>query len=83
VNKTLQDRLIKELRIRNINTIEEANRFLRDCYLEEFNQQFNVMPVCGNDAHRKIEKEINLSQIFCEKYERVISKNLELQFNNT
>jgi transposase len=83
VNKTLQDRLVKELRMRNINTIEEANRFLKDCYLEEFNQQFNVMPLCNNDAHRKIKKGTDLSQIFCEKYERVVSKNLELQFNNT
>lgn len=82
VNKTLQDRLVKELRMRNINTIEEANRFLKDCYLEEFNQQFNVVPASNNDAHRKIEKRTDLSQIFCEKYERVVSKNLELEFKH-
>lgn len=82
VNKTLQDRLVKELRLRNISTIAEANRFLETSYLEEFNQQFTVLAACNNNAHRKVEGGIDLSEVFCEKYERVVSKNLELQFNN-
>lgn len=81
-NRTLQDRLVKELRIRGINTIEEANRFLTETYLEEFNQQFAVAPASKEDAHRKVRQETDLSQIFCEKHIRTVSKNLELQFAN-
>jgi len=82
MNKTLQDRLIKELRIRNINTIEEANRFLKETYLEEFNRQFAIAPASKENAHRKVKKDMDLSEIFCEKHNRKVSKNLELQFEN-
>lgn len=82
VNQTLQDRLVKELRIRNINTIEEANRFLEEVYLEEFNQKFAVTPISKENAHRKVDKEIDLSEIFCEKHHRKVSKNFEIQFEN-
>ena len=82
VNQTLQDRLVKELRIRKINTIDEANKFLKESYLEEFNHQFSVIPKSLENAHRKIEKKVDLSEIFCEKQTRKVSKNLEFQFNS-
>ena len=82
-NKTLQDRLVKELRINGINTIEQANKFLRETYIEEFNQQFSVLPSSQDNAHRKTEENMDLSHIFCEKNTRKVSKNLELQFENT
>jgi len=40
--KTLQDRLVKELRLRGISTIDEANRFLDSYYLREFNHKFRL-----------------------------------------
>lgn len=82
VNKTLQDRLVKELRMRKISTIEEANKFLKESYLEEFNHQFAVVPRSLENIHRKIGQEVDLSEIFCHKEIRKISKNLEFQFNN-
>jgi hypothetical protein len=82
INRTLQDRLVKELRIRNINTIEKANRFLKETYLEEFNRKFAITPASKENAHRKVGKEIDLSEIFCEKHQRKVSKNFELQFEN-
>jgi transposase len=82
VNQTLQDRLVKELRINNISTIEEANQFLEKTYLEEFNNQFTVLPLSTKNAHRKIGKEVDLSEILCEKHNRVVSKNLEFHFEN-
>ena len=82
VNKTLQDRLVKELRIRNINTIKEANQFLEGIYLEEFNRKFSVLPVSKENAFRKIRNEVDLSEILCEKHTRTVSKNLELNFDN-
>lgn len=82
VNATLQDRLVKELRLRNISSINAANKFLQEEYLEEHNKRFSVKAQSQEDAHRKIGEEVDLSEILCEKYTRTVSKNLELQFDN-
>jgi predicted DNA-binding protein (UPF0251 family) len=42
-NKTLQDRLVKELRLQDISTIEEANQYLPD-FMKQYNQRFAVEP---------------------------------------
>lgn len=81
-NSTLQDRLVKELRLRNISSLDDANKFLREEYLEEHNKRFSVKAQSSENAHREVSKEIDLSEVFCEKYIRKVSKNLELQFNN-
>jgi hypothetical protein len=83
VIRTLQDRLVKEMRIRKINTIEAANRFLKETYLNEFNEQFTVQAASKEDAHQKIGREIDLSEVLSEKHTRKITKNLELNFENT
>ena len=58
--KTFQDRVIKEMRLVGIRTIEEGNRFLKE-YLPVFNKRFEVEPASKEDLHRKVEscKEIN------------------------
>jgi transposase len=82
MNATLQDRLVKELRLRNISSIDAANKFLQEEYLEEHNKRFSVKPQSREDAHRKIDEGVDLSEILCEKYTRKVSKNLELQFDS-
>ncbi len=49
---TLQDRLVKELRLRNIRTMDEANRFVREEFIPAFNTKFAVTPREAGDAHR-------------------------------
>jgi Helix-turn-helix domain len=83
VNQTLQDRLVKEMRLRNINTMEAANRFLQEIFLDEFNKRFAVQAISKEDAHQEIGKEIDLSEVLSEKYTRKVTKNLELNFMNT
>jgi hypothetical protein len=78
-NQTLQDRLIKEMRLRGISTIEEANEFLKE-YWNEHNKKFSVAARCPEDAHRPNRQD--LSKILCIKEERTVSKNLEFQFEN-
>ena len=75
--KTLQDRLIKELRLNNISTIVEANRFLRDEFLPKFNTRFNVEPRTKANLHKKlIKQEINrLDSIFSSQYQRVVKND--------
>jgi transposase len=68
---TLQDRLVKEMRLRGISTIEEANRFLQE-YLPVYNKKFMVAPVSKEDLHRPVPKGINLDKILCIRTERTV-----------
>ena len=81
MNQTLQDRLVKEMRLARISTIEKGNRFLPN-FLKEFNQQFMVLPRDENDAHRDLLPEQNLRRILSIKNQRKVTKNLEIQYNN-
>ena len=81
-NKTLQDRLVKEMRLLGINDIEAANAYL-PIYMEDHNNRFAVEAKSREDAHRKelpTDEEINL--IFSYQEERTLSKNLELNYEN-
>ena len=62
VNGTLQDRLTKELRLKGINSIEEANRFLPE-FMASYNQKFSVVPKSAFDAHRPLLPSENLDEI--------------------
>ncbi len=63
---TFQDRLIKEMRLRGIKTIKEANKFLR-YYLPMYAKRFAVRPVNDTDLHRPIPEGIDLDKILCIK----------------
>lgn len=81
-NKTLQDRLVKELRLQNISTIEEANQYL-PTFMKQHNQKFGVEPRSPIDAHRKVlHNEAEVKQILSIHYQRKLSKNLAWQQNN-
>jgi Trp operon repressor len=81
VNKTLQDRLVKELRLRNISTIEEANLYL-PLFMKDFNRRFSKPAKSSINAHRGIDG-YDLTRIFTLKETRHLSKNLTLQYKNT
>jgi transposase len=68
---TLQDRLVKELRLARASTLEEANRFLVS-YLSVFNEQFEREAREREDLHRPLPKSIRLEDIFCLKTLRTI-----------
>ncbi len=78
--KTLQDRLIKELRLQNISTPDKANEFLKNIYLEEFNQMFNVEPRTNANLHKKlIKQELDkLDSIFSRQYQRVVRNDFTI-----
>jgi len=79
VNQTLQDRLVKELRLRNISTIEAANAFAPE-FCEDFNRRFAVSPRSSHDAHRPLLKTENLDLILTRQKTGTLSKNLTVQF---
>ncbi len=81
VNQTLQDRLVKELRLRGISTTEEGNRFL-PTFIEAFNRKFAVVPKSPVNLHRPITPEDHLEDILLQKHTRKLSKQLTLSYGN-
>lgn len=68
---TFQDRLVKEMRLKKIKTIDEANRFL-EYYLPIYNKRFTVKPIGKGNLHRSLPKDINLDAIFSIKIKRTL-----------
>lgn len=79
--RTLQDRLVTELKFYNITTIEEANRFLKEKFIEKFNRQFSVEPAESEKAYRK-NVFGNLDLVFCKKERRKIGVGNMFQWNS-
>lgn len=82
VNQTLQDRLVKELRLRGISTMEAANAYLEE-FREDFNRRFAVAPRSSHNAHRPLHTADNLDVIFSKQKTGRLSKNLTLQYQKT
>lgn len=78
-NKTLQDRLVKEMRLRNISTIDAANAFMPE-YIEDFNRRFAKEPKDPHDAHRPVRRDENLDTIFAWRELRKVTKDLTLNY---
>jgi transposase len=81
-NQTLQDRLVKELRLLGISDIDRANAFLPE-FCQDFNRRFAVLPRSTHDAHRSLRKADHLEIILSHQETRTLSKNLTLQYNQT
>ena len=79
--KTLQDRLVKEMRLKNISTKEEANRSLEE-YLQSHNKKFSKLPLNMANLHRKIPEDLNLYSIFSIKTKRVLKNDWTISYNN-
>lgn len=77
---TYQDRLVKELRLRQLNTIAEANELL-PAFADELNQKFAVEPRAAADYHRTA-KGYDLAAIFCLEEERTATADWVVRFEN-
>lgn len=83
MNKTLQDRLVKELRLAKIITIKEANMFLEE-YIPKFNAKFAVIPNRRKNLHKKIAKTMKdkLIQIFSIQNARIVNNDYTIRFES-
>lgn len=81
---TLQDRLIKELRLAAINTPEEANVFLEKTFIPAFNKKFGVVPAKEGNTHKTLTEtdKKNLNRIFSVQETRTINNDFTIQFKN-
>lgn len=82
--KTLQDRLIKEMRLRNISDIKAANQFLKEEFLPWFNARYGREPAKKANLHRKLKpkEKKQLPAIFSRQSERSVQNDFTLRFNN-
>lgn len=71
---TFQDRVIKEMRLAGVATIDEANRFLEG-YLPMYNRRFSVSPAQATDLHRPRLAQRELDRILCLKTTRVLRRD--------
>lgn len=81
--ETLQDRLIKELRLARVSTVEEANEFL-NTYLPKFNAQFSVVPRLTANLHQPLpaKEQTKLGSILSRHTERIIQNDFTFSFQN-
>lgn len=82
VFSTLQDRLVKELRLEGINDIRLANQYLETKFMIEFNQRFSLPAKLSANFHRSLNEETNLDKILAIRKLRQINSDFTLRFEN-
>ena len=81
-NQTLQDRLVKELRLAGIDGMEQGNAFL-PAFMADYNRRFAVAPKSAEDAHRAVLHEAGELDLILRRHaQRKLSKNLTFQYRN-
>lgn len=79
-NKTMQDRLIKEMRLAGISSIEAANQYLRiSDFIEKHNQKYAVKALQVGDAHKTAELQ-NLEDVFCIQETRMLAHDFTITY---
>lgn len=80
--QTLQDRLIKELRLLGISSITEANQFLWKEFLPDYNERFGQTAASSSDAHRPLLPQHNLKDVLSLKTQRRVMNDWTIRFRN-
>lgn len=76
----LQDRLVKEMRLKGVKTKDEANEFIKD-YLPGYNKRFAVCPANETDAHVRLPKDFDLDKHLCIRTERTVRNDNTVALN--
>jgi hypothetical protein len=83
VNQTLQDRLVKDMRLKGINTLDEANAYLPE-FITDFNQRFEKKAKNKEDAHRQVMHTAREIELILSKHsKRKVSNHLEISYEKT
>ncbi len=80
--ETLQDRLVKEMKLRGITTMEEANEYLPE-YIQKHNERFSVTAKKEKDFHIPVSANMNLERLFCMTAEKRIMKDNTVYYDKT
>lgn len=80
MNRTLQDRLVKDLRLAGIDTMDAGNAFLPD-FMEDYNARFAVVPARSDDLHRPVNLAPDrLSDVLCKREQRYVGSQLTFSY---
>jgi hypothetical protein len=77
-----QDRLVKELRLRRINTIDAANVLLEEMFLDEINRRYAIKPADDLDLHRAVQAGVDLMDVLCVIEQRVVGNDWCVRWKN-
>lgn len=77
-----QDRLVKELRLRAVTTIDGANEVIDGGFTVDLNEKFAIPPAGKEDAHRPVPKGVKLAEVFCMEEERSVANDWVVRYDN-
>ena len=80
--KTIQGRLVPELRLKNITSMIDANRYLEQVFWPQWRQRFTVEPQESHSRYRPLQPEEDLDQILCLKFDRKVRSDHTVSFEN-
>ena len=81
-NAVFQDRLVKELRLRKISSMEQANVFLEGVFLDDLNRRYAVKAREDQDLHRALEAGLALEEVLCVQEQRVVGQDWCVRWQN-
>src|ERR1035437_3747097 len=81
-NAVFQDRLVKEMRLRNISDMEQGNALLEKLFLADLNQRYAIEPRHSADLHRVVDPGVLLEEVLCVQEERVVGKDWCVRWRN-
>jgi hypothetical protein len=78
----LQERLVNELKLLKISTVDEANKYLKETFIPKYNELFAVAAKQETDLHQPISQENKnqLLRIFAKKEERTLANDYIIQY---
>lgn len=80
VNGTLQDRLVKAMRLAGLSTIEQANAFLEEQFLPEHHRRFTRPAAKAPDVHRALPTGVRLAEVLCVQESRTVGRDWCVSF---
>jgi len=75
VNRTFQDRLVKELKLLGITTLEQANAYLEKKFLTSLNELIGQVPASGVNMHRAVPRGVPLDDVLCHREPRTVGQD--------
>ena len=77
-----QDRLVKELRLRGVTTIDGTNEVICGGFVDQLNEKFAKPPAGKEDAHRPVPAAVNLAEVFCVEDQRLVANDWVVRYHN-
>lgn len=81
-NAVFQDRLVKEMRLRNISDMRQGNALLEEKFLDDLNGRYAVKARRGTDLHRRVGEGVVLEEVLCEQEWRVVGRDWCVRWRN-